>query len=147
MFESFDDIVKAQGLYQKMVAEPQAFKKHFTEAIQKHSLDEFYTVVVRAEMSAALTLSEKAREQNNGFDFGDFIYRSFGLRPRHLVDTSTQVIADIMERDLGEVENLFRAFDYTVENGTVTHHPDTGKAPKVVQLAEARQKKAVGYAG
>ncbi|MDE1152726.1 MAG: hypothetical protein PW788_09340 [Micavibrio sp.] len=147
MFETFDDIVKAQGIYQKMVAEPQSFKKFFTEAIKAHSLDEFYPVVVRAELSAALSLSAKAREQDNGFDFREYLYKSFGLRPYHLVNVSTQTIADIMERDLREVEDLFRAFDYTVENGMVTSHPDAGKAPKIVSLDAVREKKAAGNAG
>lgn len=147
MFEPFDNIVKAQGIYRQMIAEPQSFKKFFTEAIQAHSLDEFYTVVVRAELSAALTLSAEAKGQDNGFDFREYLYKSFGLRPYHLVNVTTQVIADIMERDLAEVESLFRAFDFTVENGTVTHHPDTGQASKVVRLADARAKRTAGYAG
>ena len=149
MFEPFDNIVKAQGIYRQMIAAPDAFKKIFTDAIQAHTLDEFYTIVVRAELSAALTLSSRAKEQDNGFDFRDFLFKSFGLRPYHLVNTPVQDIADIMECETTEVEGLFRTFEFTIENGTVTSHPDAGKAPapKVVQLADARAKKAAGNAG
>ncbi len=145
MLETFDNIVKAQGIYRKMIAEPKAFKKLFSEAIHTHTLDEFYPVVVRAELSAALSLSTGAKEQNKDFNFRDYLYATFGLRPYHLVNVPTQVIADIMERDVREVEDMFRAFAYTVENGSVTGHPDDGHAPKIVNLDTARRK--VGNAG
>ncbi len=145
MFETFDNIIKAQGIYRKMISEPKAFKKVFSEAIHAHTLDEFYPVVVRAELSAALSLSTAAKEQDTDFNFRDYLYSTFGLRPHHLVNVTTQVIADIMERDLRDVEDMFRAFSYTVENGMVTGHPDEGKAPKIVSLDAARRK--VGNAG
>ncbi len=56
--EGYENIVKAQALFRRLMeCEPGGeFKKIFADAIQQHTLDEFYPVVVRAELSAALML-------------------------------------------------------------------------------------------
>ncbi len=143
MEETFDEIIKAQGIYKKMVAcdSPAAFKKVFSEAIYASSLTDFYPVVVRAQIAAALLASYELIG-TDGFAFGDYVYTSFGLHPHHFLQSGTQSTADIMERDLAQVENMFRAFGYEIEGGIVTGHPSEGEAPKVIDFIEARRKKA-----
>ncbi|MCC7035916.1 MAG: hypothetical protein IT560_01280 [Alphaproteobacteria bacterium] len=143
MEETFDEIIKAQGIYKKMVAcdSPAAFKKVFSEAIYASSLTDFYPVVVRAQIAAALLAAHELRG-TEGFVFGDYLYNSFGLHPHHFLQSSTQSTADIMERDLAEVEGMFRTFGYAIEHGVVANHPCEGDAMKVIDFIEARRKKA-----
>ncbi len=147
MEETFDEIIKAQGIYKKMVAcdSPAAFKKVFSEAIYASSLTDFYPVVVRAQIAAALIASHELIG-TDGFVFGDYLYKSFGLHPHHFLQSGTQSTADIMERDLPQVENMFRAFGYEIENGIVSAHPEEGETPKVIDFIEVRRKKAAGNA-
>jgi hypothetical protein len=143
MQDTFDDILKAQVIYRKMIAcaTPQDFKKEFSEAIRLHTLDEFYPVVVRAELSAILALSHKEQAQaGGGFDYDGFIFAGFGLKPGHLVGMGTQTVADIMEKDQHAVETMCRDLGYAVEGGKVTGYGDeNGRQSKVVQLAERRK--------
>ncbi len=143
MEETFDEIIKAQDIYKKMVAcdSPAAFKKVFSEAIYASSLTDFYPVVVRAQIAAALLASHELIG-TDGFVFGDYLYNSFGLHPHHFLQSGTQSTADIMERDLAQVETMFRAFGYEIENGVVTRHPSEGDASKVIDFIEVRRKKA-----
>lgn len=133
MIQACDDVVKAQILFNKMVDScgPKCFRKLFTDAIVQHTLDEFYPVVIRAANSAALVLSAKAKEQNNSFNALEYLEKSFGLKPHHLINLSAQTIADIMEREVTDVENMLQGLDFVVENGVVVAHPETGKKTKI----------------
>ena len=73
--EGYENIVKAQALFQRLMeCEPGGeFKKIFADAIQQHTLDEFYPVVVRAELSAALMLCHIAAAQVPGFLFRNYL--------------------------------------------------------------------------
>jgi hypothetical protein len=146
--ETYDNVVKAQALYQRMMAAQTAaeFKKVFSDAIRANTLDDFHPVVVRAELAVTLSKAAEAKAENATLDFKDYIYTTFGIRPRHLLGLDAQLMADIMGRELVEVEGIFRDFDYTLENGMVAGHPDAGQQPKVVQFAEARKKRASGDA-
>lgn len=144
--ETYDNILKAQGIFKKMMAcdNPVAFKKVFSESIYKYSLDEFYPVVVRAELAAALAWCHREKERGRFFVFNDLLFTGFGLKPLHMLSLVTQVVADIMDKDIDVVEGMFRAFDFTVENGIVTAHPDAAKESKpskVLDFNEARQRK------
>ncbi|MBI1214293.1 MAG: hypothetical protein GC185_00575 [Alphaproteobacteria bacterium] len=141
MQETFDDILKAQAIYKKMVVcdDAQEFKKAFSDAISQHTLDEFYPVVVRAELSAILALSHRKKTQDAQFDYAGYMNEAFGLKPRHLVGMSLQTVADIMERDLRSVADMFHTLGYTVEKGKITHYDADGGAAKVVQLSDRRR--------
>lgn len=136
--EAHDDILKARQLYLKLneCTSPQHFKKVFSSSIQEHPLDEFYPVIVRAELSAAIIRTERLRTESPfTFDFHDFLSSFFGLKPAHFINLSTQTVADITDKDIATVENIFRSFDYTVENNIVIDHPDVSKkSPKAVTL-------------
>ncbi|HYD17711.1 MAG TPA: hypothetical protein VEF76_04445 [Patescibacteria group bacterium] len=142
MEDTFDTIVKAQDIYKKMIAceKPADFKKVFSDAIYEYSLTDFYPVVVRAQLAAALAACAEQTDVK-GFNFTDYLYAGFGLRPHHFVQLSVQTVADIMERDARDVERMFRGFGYTTENGEVTSHPLDGAAPKIVNFADARKRK------
>jgi hypothetical protein len=122
-----NNIIKAQNLFHKMVGAcgPKCFRKLFTDAISEHDIYEFYPVVVQAELSAALALSVKAREQDNGLDVYDYLVGSFGLRPKNLVRLQTRPVADIMGKDVGDVEDMLGRLSFTVRDGVVVHHPET----------------------
>ena len=119
-------ILKAQDLFQKMLGAcgPKCYKKLFTQAISAHDIYEFYPVVVQAELSAALALSFKAKEQNNDLDVYTYLRATFGIRPKNLVRMNTNAVADVMEKDANDVEDMLRELNFTVKNGVVTHHPD-----------------------
>lgn len=147
--ETYDNVVKAQALYGKMMAATTAaeFKKVFSDAIRANTLDDFHPVVVRAELAVSLAKAAEAKKANPALHFKQYIYDTFGLKPHHLLGLDAQLMADIMGRELVEVEGIFRDFDYTLENGIVAGHPDAGGSkPKVVQFAEARKKRASGDA-
>lgn len=152
--ETYDNVVKAQALFEKMMACQTAedFKKVFSDAIRANTLDDFHPVVVRAELAVSLAKSAEAKATQPALDFKHYIYDTFGLKPHHLLGLDTQLMADIMGRELLDVERIFEGFDYTVENGMVTGHPDAGvhklnRGPKVVQFAEAKRKRASGNVG
>lgn len=121
-----DNVIKAQNLFRKMVGAcgPKCFRKLFTQAISEHDIYEFYPVVVQAELTAALALSVKAKEQDNSLDVYDYLVGSFGIRPKNLMRLQTRAAADIMGRAVDEVEDMLHLLDFTVENGVVTRHPD-----------------------
>lgn len=143
--ETYDNILKAQGIFKKMVAcdNPVAFKKVFSESIYKYTLDEFYPVVVRAELAAALAFCHRERERGREFVFRDYLFNGFGLKPQHMLHLVTQVVADIMDRDVDVVEDIFRSFGFTIENGIVSAHPDAeeSKPRKILDFNEARRRK------
>lgn len=150
--ETYDNILKAQAIFKKMMAceHPVAFKKVFSEAIYKYSLDEFYPIVVRAELSAALAFCYRKKQAGDEFVFTDYLFSGFGLKPQHMLHLITQVVADIMDTDVDTAEDMFRAFDFTVESGIVTAHPDAekeSKPSKVLDFNLARQKRRAGNAG
>lgn len=121
-----DNVIKAQDLFHKMVGAcgPKCFRKLFTQAISEHNIYEFYPVVIQAELTAALALSVKAKEQDNHLDVYDYLVGSFGIRPKNLVRLQTRAAADIMGRDVAEVEDMLHLLDFTVRDGVVTHHPE-----------------------
>ena len=143
MLDMHDDIIKAQSLFNKMVCScgPKCFKKLFTEAIQLHTLDEFYPVVMQAELTAALALSAKARQQDNSFDFGDYLESHFGLRPRHLINLAVDNVANIMEKPVYVVEDILRDLGFTLHQGRVTAHPDMQVRKTPMQRLSDRIKK------
>lgn len=148
--ETYDNVVKAQALFEKMMGCTTAdeFKKVFSEAIKANTLDDFHPVVVRAELAVSLAKAAEAKAKQPALDFKRYIYDTFGLRPHHLLGLDVQLMADIMGRELVDVERIFGGFDYTLENGMVAGHPDAGGLkPKVVQFAEAKRKRASGHVG
>ena len=44
--------------------------------------------------------------------------------PKNLVRMNTNTVADVMEKDAKDVEDMLRELNFTVKNGVVTHHPD-----------------------
>lgn len=148
--EGHEKIVKAQALFRLLMECDNAaeFKKVFGEAIQRHTLDEFYPVVVRAELSAALMLCHLAAAQVPGFLFRDYLQQCCGLRPAQLVNLPVQDVADISEMPAGEIDAILRAFGYQIKDGIVTDHPDAhrkgGKEKAVVDLAERRTPRHAG---
>lgn len=146
--EPFDNIVKAQGIYKKMIAceTPAAFKKIFSDSIYKYSLDDFYPVVVRAELVAAIAFCAREIAKRPELDFTAYLYDGFGLKPHHYIDLVTQAAADIMEYDVDMVEDIFRGFDFIVENGIVAAHPAVEES-KVLDFNQARLRKRAGNAG
>ncbi len=150
--ETYDTILKAQDIYKKMMAcdQPAAFKKVFSESIYKYTLDDFYPVVVRAELAAALAFCNRERMRGREFDFPAYLNTGFGLKPQHMLHLVTQVVADIMDCELDTAEAMFRSFDFTIENGIVTAHPaaeQESKPRKVLDFNQARQRKTAGNAG
>lgn len=144
--ETYDNILKAQDIFKKMMAcdNPVAFKKVFSEAIYRYSLDEFYPVVVRAELAAALAFCHRERQRGREFAFVDYLYAGFGLKPQHMLHLVTQVVADIMDRKVDEAEDMFRSFDFTIENGVISGHPHAeaeSRPRKVLDFNEARRRK------
>lgn len=135
MLHIHDDIIKAQRLYRKMVGAcgHHCFRKLFTDAIGHHSLDEFYPVVMHAEIATAVTLSTLARdnahETQHGFDLSSYLEKYFGLHPRHLISLSVQRISDIIERSAAETEDMFRNLGFIVRNGVVVSHPQQFSRP------------------
>lgn len=144
--DTHDNIVKAQKLYRTLIEcdTPQAFKKAFGDAIQRHTLDEFYLVVVRAEFSAALTLAERARA-GDGFSFSAFLAHFCGLKPGHLLGLPLQVIADITETPQDDITRSLRDFGYTLNAGVIAGHPEC--APRHVRKDAAAEDRAVVHAG
>lgn len=148
--ETYDNVIKAQALYQKMMAARTAdeVKKVFADAIRANTLDDFHPVVVRAELAVSLAKAAEAQAANPALDFKTYIHDTFGLKPHHLLGLDVQLLADIMGRELVDVERIFEGFDYALENGMVASHPDAGgHGPKVLQFAEAKRKRASGYVG
>ena len=121
MHDTHDATVKAQDLHHKMVGAcgPKCFKKLFTDALQSHALDEFYPVVVRAELSAALVRAAQAKEQDNSFDLKTYL-KQFKLQPAHLVNLTIDSLAGILEKGCEETEKMLRDLGLSVENGRVT---------------------------
>jgi len=148
--EGHEKIVKAQALFRRLMEcdDGAEFKKTFGEAIQQHTLDEFYPVVVRAELSAALMLCHIAAAQMPGFLFRDYLQQCCGLRPAQLINLPVQDVADISETPASEIEDILRAFGYQIKDGVVTDHPDAhrkgGKEKAVVELAEKRVTRHAG---
>lgn len=149
--EGHEKIVKAQVLFQRlMTCKPDgSFKKFFGEAIQSHTLDEFYPVVVRAELAAALMLCHRGAAQIQGFLFRDYLMDCCGLRPAQLIHLPLQDVADISEMPVAEIEAIARTFGYTIENGTLSDHPDAhrknGKGENdIVSLADKRKARHAG---
>lgn len=143
--EGHENIVKAQALFRRLIecGPSGEFKKVFGEAIQQHTLDEFYPVVVRAELSAALILCHIAAAQMPGFLFRDYLHEYCGLRPAQLINLPLRDVADIGEMPLGTVEDIARAFGYKIESGILKDHPDAhrksgSKKTDVVDLASQR---------
>lgn len=130
-----EELAKAQDLFSKMVGAcgPKCFHKLFTTAISRHTIYEFYPVVVRAELSAALALSAKAKakaqETGNAFDLYDYLNASFGLTPRHLLRLQTRAFADVMGRPLTDVEEMLKSLSFTLRDGTIIGHPDLRRRP------------------
>lgn len=147
--EPFDNIVKAQGIYKKMMAceTPAAFKKIFSDSIYKFTLDEFYPVVVRAELVAAIAFCARETAKRPELKFTNYLFEGFGLKPHHYFDLVTQAAADIMECDIDMTEEIFRGFDFIVENGIVAAHPDAAEESKVLDFNQARLRKRAGNAG
>lgn len=141
MQETFDDILKAQVIYKKMIAcaDTPAFKKAFSEAIGTHTLDEFYPVVVRAELSAILFLSAAAQKTSSVFDFETHVRKTYGLQPHHLIGLGTQTVADIMEENLPAVEAMLFALGYGVESGKIAHFGLGDTGGKVVRFSAERR--------
>jgi len=148
--EGHEKIVKAQALFRRLMEcdDSAEFKKTFGEAIQQHTLDEFYPVVVRAELSAALMLCHIAAAQMPGFLFRDYLQQCCGLRPAQLINLPVQDVADISEMPASEIDDILRAFGYQIKDGVVTDHPDAhrkgGKEKAVVELAEKRVTRHAG---
>jgi hypothetical protein len=148
--EGHEKIVKAQALFRQLLEcdDGVEFKKSFGEAIQRHTLDEFYPVVVRAELSAALILCHIAAAQMPGFLFRDYLQQSCGLRPAQLINLPVQDVADISEMPAAEIDAILRAFGYQIKDGIVTDHPDAhrkdGKEKSVVDLAGKRTSRHAG---
>ena len=133
IIESYDDVAKAQLLFNKMLGScgPKCFRKLFTDAIAEHTLDEFYPVVCCAANSAALARAVKEKEQDNSFNALEYLSSAYGLKPQHLMNLSAQTIADIMQRPVGDVENMLTGLDFVMEDGVVVNHPETGKKTTV----------------
>jgi len=148
--EGHEKIVKAQALFRRLMEcdDGAEFKKTFGEAIQQHTLDEFYPVVVRAELSAALILCHLAAAQMPGFLFRDYLRQCCALRPAQLINLSVQDVADISEMPASEIDDILRAFGYQIKDGVVTDHPDAhrkgGKEKEVVDLTEKRVSRHAG---
>jgi len=125
--DTHDNIVKAQALYRRLTgcATAQDFKKIFGEAIQQHTLDEFYLVVVRAEYSAALVLCDTASKQGGGdFSPAAWMLEFCGLKPGHLIGQSVQAIADISEKPLSAITGMLERFSFEIRDGVVSGHPE-----------------------
>ncbi len=131
MYEIHDDIIKAQSLFHKMVGScgPKCFKKLFTDAISYYTLDEFYPIVVRAELTAALALSAREKDRDGAFNLHHYLHRSFGLTPQHLLGLNTRTIADIMEKPMAEIDGLLQNLGFIVRNGTIDGHADAARHP------------------
>jgi hypothetical protein len=145
--EGLNQLQKAQRLYHALMDcdTPQEFKKTFGEAIQKHALDEFYPVVVMAELSAALMICHFAASQVQGFAFRDHLRDFCGVKPAQLLNLKVQSISDITEMPVLELEPLLKAFGYTVNDGTIADHPEAKRRKEeIVSLAERRKSKNVG---
>ncbi len=142
MIPSYENITKAQSLFQKMIGAcgPKCYRKLFTSAIREHTLEEFYPVVVHAELSAALALSVRAKEQDNNLDVYAYLREAFGIRPKNLVRLQTYAVADIMEKATVEVEDMLRELNFTVRNGIVTHHPDACRCVPEIKNTDSRVK-------
>lgn len=142
MFETTDtlNITKAQDLFKKMVCAcgPKCFKKLFSEAIDVHTLDEFYPVVMHAELTAALAMSAREQEKTANFDFADYLEDYFNIRPRQLMNVSVNTLAHIMEATAQDVETLLSGFGFTIEQGRVTRHKDLSHRRS--RLAPLREK-------
>lgn len=142
-----DHILKAQKLYHALMdcETPQEFKKTFGDAIQKHSLDEFYPVVVLAELSAALMICHFAASQVQGFSFRDHLRDFCGVKPAQLLNLQVQNISDISEMPVAELEPILKAFGYTVKEGMIADHPEaTRRKEEIVDLAAKRKNKHAG---
>ncbi len=149
MLSSYENVTKAQDLFHKMVGAcgPKCFRKLFTTAIREHTLEEFYPVVVHAELSAALALSVRAKEQDNNLDVYAYLRDSFGIRPKNLVRLQTHAVADIMVKPTVEIEDMLRELNFTVRNGIVTHHPDACRCMPEISHADRRVKIVKDCAG
>ncbi|HRI75571.1 MAG TPA: hypothetical protein PLX33_01140 [Alphaproteobacteria bacterium] len=148
--EGHENIIKAQDLFRRLMeCEPGGeFKKIFADAIQQHTLDEFYPVVVRAELSAALMLCHIAAAQVPGFLFRDYLQECCGLRPAQLVNLPLRDVADISEMKIEDIEGIARAFGYQIKDGILSDHPDAqrkgGKDKAIVSLDSKRSARHTG---
>lgn len=124
--EGHEKIVKAQDLFFRLMAcEPGSeFKKTFAAAIQQNSLDEFYPVVVRAELSAALMLCHIAATQTTGFVFRDYLHECCGIKPAQFINMPLRDIADISEMPQTQIEHILHGFGFTLTEGIISDHPD-----------------------
>lgn len=137
--EGHENIVKAQALYRRMVhcGPDGTFKKIFAEAIQEHTLDEFYPVVVRAELTAALMICHRAADVPD-FVFHEHLLAYCGLRPAQLINLPVQDMADISDILEGDAENIILSFGYKIIDGIIADHPDAHR--KTDSLQDAAQK-------
>ncbi len=147
--EGHEKIVKAQALFARLMesAADGEFKKIFAAAIQEHSLDEFYPVVVRAELSAALMLCHIAAAQVQGFQFRDYLQEHCGLRPAQLINMPLLDIADICELPILQIDEILRAFGYKITEGVITDHPDAHRktgSNDVVDMSNLRKPRHAG---
>lgn len=145
--EGLDQLQKAQKLYHALMDcdTPQEFKKTFGDAIQQHALDEFYPVVVLAELSAALMICHVAASQVQGFVFRDHLRDFCGVKPAQLINLKVQSICDITAMPAEELEPLLKAFGYTIKDGMIADHPDAKRRKEeIVSLAERRKSKNAG---
>lgn len=145
--EGLSQLQKAQKVYHALLDcdTPQAFKKTLSAAIQQYPLDEFYPVVVQAELSAALMICHTAAAQVQGFAFRDHMRDFCGVKPAQLLNMKLQGISDIIAMPVEELEPMLKAFGYTVKDGTITDHPDAHRRKEdIVSLAEKRQSKHAG---
>jgi len=145
--EGLDQLQKAQKLYHALLDcnTPQTFKKTLSDAIQQHPLDEFYPVVVLAELSAALTICHIAAAQVHGFAFRDHLRDFCGVKPAQFLSLKVQSISDITAMPADELEPILKAFGYTVKDGVIAGHPDAKRRKEeIVSLAERRKNKHAG---
>lgn len=147
--EGYENIVKAQALFRRLMeCEPGGeFKKIFADAIQQHTLDEFYPVVVRAELSAALMLCHIAAAQVPGFLFRNYLNECCGLRPAQLINLPLRDVADISEMKIEDVEPIARAFGYVVNDGILADHPDAHRKDDKDTVVSLDGKRGVRHAG
>ncbi len=147
--EGHEKIVKAQALFARLMdcAADGEFKRTFATAIQEHSLDEFYPVVVRAELSAALMLCHMAATQIAGFQFRTYLQECCGLRPAQLINMPLLDIADISELPIMKVDEILRGFGYIVTDGIIADHPDAHRKTGSNDAAEMPDMRKPRHAG
>ena len=145
--ESHDAVVKAQKLYHALMDcdTPQEFKKTFGDAIHKHSLEDFYPVVVLVELTAALMICHLAAAQVKGFSFRDHMRDFCSVKPAQLINLKLQNISDITEMPLEELQPILKAFGYSIKEGIIADHPDAArKKEEIVSLDQKRKDRNAG---